>query len=129
MVDDKAIRPERKPPIPHSKYKASPAARAKTAFIQLCKVLEKEWPTLRCLNLGVKSGTGVIDDVLLSQCHQLASTVHMLSVLDPDASKEVVRYACRLTQQHFQNLQVTLQTALMPLNPPALLHTMLFHHT
>jgi hypothetical protein len=100
------MRPERKPSIPHHKYKLSAAQRTQAAFSQLCTVLKKEWSSIRALNLGVKSGTGVIDDVLITQLHQLASAVHLLAVTDADASRLLVAQACKLSTQQFQNLQV-----------------------
>lgn len=107
MLDNENPKSERKPPIPHSsRYKPSAAKRAKAAFTQLCQV-QKEGSSLWSSNLGVKSGTGVIDDVLFSQCHQLASTVHMLAVVDPEASRVVVKHACSLGPQQFKNLQVS----------------------
>lgn len=104
-------RPKLKPPIPHSKYKPSAAKRVQSAFSQLCQVLNKEWQSIRSSNLGVQSGTGVIEDVLYSQLHQLASTVHMLAVSDAEASQVLVGMACRLSTQQFQQLQVTMTTS------------------
>lgn len=106
MPSNTTPRPERKPSIPHHKYKPSAAQRTQAAFSQLCTVLQKEWSSIRALNLGVKSGTGVIDDVLITQLHQLASAVHMLAVTDADASRVLVAQACKLSTQQFQNLQV-----------------------
>lgn len=100
--------PTKKPPIPHSNYKPSAAKRTRKAFAQLIAVLTKEWP-VRSLNLGVKSGTGVIEEVLWSQLHTLAAAVHLLAVQDVEASRVLVGMASRLQQQQpavFQNLQV-----------------------
>lgn len=108
MPNNTNPRPERKPSIPHCKYKLSAAKRTRDAFAQLCAVLGREWSGICAMNLGVKSGTGVIDDVLISQLRQLASTVHMLAVTDAQASSVLVKAASRLSTQQFQNLQVLL---------------------
>jgi hypothetical protein len=70
-------------------------------------VLSKEWDSIRSLNLGVKSGTGVIEDVLITQLQQLANTVHVLAVADEEASRVLVQQARRLSTQQFQHLQVS----------------------
>jgi hypothetical protein len=106
MPNNTTQRPERKPFIPHHKYKLSAAQRTQAAFSQLSTVLKKEWSSIQALNLGVKSGTGVIDDVLITQLHHLASAVHMLAVTDADASRVLVSQCHNLSTQQFQNLQV-----------------------
>lgn len=106
MPNNTTPRPERKPSIPHCKYKRSAAKRTRDAFAQLCALLGREWTGICAMNLGVKSGTGVIDDVLISQLRQLASTVHMLAVTDAKASTVLVKAASKLSTQQFQNLQV-----------------------
>jgi hypothetical protein len=56
---------------------------------------------------GVKSGTSILEDVLLLQLNQLATQLHTLAVSDQDAACMLVRLAGKLNEQHFQQLQVS----------------------
>lgn len=64
-------------------------------------------PSMPCLlSLGVKSGTGVIDQVLSVQLSQLCVQLHMLVVSDAEAAEALVLLVNKLDEQHFQQLQV-----------------------
>jgi hypothetical protein len=45
--------------------------------------------------------------VLLLQLDQLATQLHTLAVSDQDAASMLVRLAVKLSEQHFQELQVS----------------------
>lgn len=56
---------------------------------------------------GVKSGTSVLEDVLLLQLQQLAVQLHTLAVSDQEAGSVLVGLVAKMDEQHFQQLQVS----------------------
>jgi hypothetical protein len=60
---------------------------------------------------GVKSGTSILEDVLLLQLNQLATQLHTLAVCDQEAASLLVELAEKLNEQHFQQLQVKICVA------------------
>lgn len=56
---------------------------------------------------GVKSGTSILEDVLLLQLNQLATHLHTLAASDQEAASRLVELAGKLSEQHFQQLQVS----------------------
>jgi hypothetical protein len=61
---------------------------------------------LPAVSAGVKSGTSILEDVLLLQLNQLAMQLHTLAVSDQEAASLLVQLAGKLNEQHFQQLQV-----------------------
>uniref|UniRef100_A0A383W4I5 Uncharacterized protein n=1 Tax=Tetradesmus obliquus TaxID=3088 RepID=A0A383W4I5_TETOB len=96
------------PRMPAGSYKPSKAKQLAKVFSRLQQLLLSEWQTIRGANLGVKSGTSILEDVLLLQLNQLATHLHTLAVSDQEAASRLVELAGKLSEQHFQQLQVLL---------------------
>lgn len=56
---------------------------------------------------GVKSGTNIIEDVLLLQLQQLALQLHTLTVNDAAAANVLVYLVAKMSHRHLQQLQVS----------------------
>lgn len=56
---------------------------------------------------GVKSGTNIVEDVLLLQLQQLALQLHTLTVNDAEAASVLVHLVAKMSQRHLQQLQVS----------------------
>jgi hypothetical protein len=83
---------------------------------------------------GVKSGTSILEDVLLVQLNQLATQLHTLAVCDQEAASLLVGLAGKLNKQHFQQLQVSecagsaLDTSVPTLSASPLCNALRVHH-
>jgi predicted ATP-dependent serine protease len=62
---------------------------------------------LLCLLTGVRSGTGIIDDLLLQRVHQLVQELHMLCITSEEAADAISKMSRKLPLQDFQQLQVS----------------------
>ncbi|GAX79775.1 hypothetical protein CEUSTIGMA_g7215.t1 [Chlamydomonas eustigma] len=114
------------PPMP--KRKPRPSVRAKQLFTRLIDLVQTEWKTIRALNLGVRSGTGIIDDLLLQRVHQLVQGLHMLCITSEEAAAMISKMARTLPLHDFQQLQVILDAADHP-ELSDYLRIMVFHTT
>jgi hypothetical protein len=56
--------------------------------------------------VGVRSGTGIVDELLLQRIHRIVKELHMLCISQEGAARIVSRMASKLDHGDFQQLQV-----------------------
>ncbi|KAJ9527090.1 hypothetical protein QJQ45_025206 [Haematococcus lacustris] len=88
--------------------KKTAAQKAQELFTLLTGQLETEWQSLRSLNLGVKSGTGIVDDLQIRKIQEWVQELHVLVVANTAAADTVAELARQLTKLQRQHLQVML---------------------
>ncbi|KAI8475803.1 MAG: hypothetical protein J3K34DRAFT_516981 [Monoraphidium minutum] len=100
--------PPRKPPVPRLPHKPPPAARLACAYSELTALLAAEWDGIRGLNLGVRSGTAVVDGVLMRRLQLWAARLHTLAAGAPEAAEALARLVAGAPAGRMQQLQVLL---------------------
>ncbi|KAL6759844.1 hypothetical protein V8C86DRAFT_2565552 [Haematococcus lacustris] len=88
--------------------KKTAAQKAQELFTLLTGQLETEWQSLRSLNLGVKSGTGIVDELQIRKIQEWVQELHVLVVANTAAADTVAELARQLTKLQRQHLQVML---------------------
>lgn len=63
-----------------------------------------------CAAEGVRSGTGIVDELLLQKIHRIVKELHHLCISQEGAAKVVSRMASKLDHGDFQQLQVLILT-------------------
>ncbi|MEW5309561.1 MAG: hypothetical protein WDW38_001442 [Sanguina aurantia] len=88
--------------------KLSPAQRTQVLLDTLLRALQDEWPRIRNSNLGVLSGTAVVEDLVMRKIQAWATELHTLCITYGEAAALVGEFARRLGAAHMQQLQVML---------------------
>lgn len=97
-----------KPPVLKLPRKPSPASQVKDVLQQLLALLLGQWPRLRRPNLGVRSGSSVLEGALLQQLRQLAAQLLSLAVGDTAAADALAAAVCGMPPPTLQQLQTLL---------------------
>eukprot|EP00195_Chlamydomonas_chlamydogama_P015464 CAMPEP_0202897774 /NCGR_PEP_ID=MMETSP1392-20130828/6460_1 /ASSEMBLY_ACC=CAM_ASM_000868 /TAXON_ID=225041 /ORGANISM="Chlamydomonas chlamydogama, Strain SAG 11-48b" /LENGTH=487 /DNA_ID=CAMNT_0049583517 /DNA_START=189 /DNA_END=1652 /DNA_ORIENTATION=+ len=96
------------PKLQTGQRKCTPSQRAVQLFNQLIQLLENEWKSVRSLNLGVKSGTSVAEELVIRKIQQWVQELHTLCISKEEAAKAVGKAARKLERSELQQLQVML---------------------
>ena len=87
--------------------KATPAARVQLVLRTLQQLLDKEYQYIYGHNLGVQSGTAVIEDVQVQRVRALCSRITAMVAHDSSSADAMVLMCKKLTPQQFNRLQTT----------------------
>lgn len=72
----------------------------------LLKLLDAEYHAINSHNLGVQSGTAVIENLLVRRLHALCAKVHLLMVLHDDCSDAMAAFCAALRPTQLNRIQV-----------------------
>lgn len=95
-----------RPPLDTGLRKRPPPAQLSALMHQMLKLLDAEYHTINSHNLGVQSGTAVIDNLIVRRLHALCGQVHMLMVLHDDCSDAMAAFCSALRPSQLNRLQV-----------------------
>eukprot|EP00798_Chlamydomonas_sp_ICE-L_P008202 gene8202-1464_t len=84
----------------------SPAARSTQLMNLLLGELETKWKDIRSLNLGIKSGTGVVDDLTMTSIQAQVKELNMLCISREEAADAIGKVAQKLKRTQLQQLQL-----------------------
>eukprot|EP00198_Chlamydomonas_reinhardtii_P014016 XP_001703353.1 predicted protein [Chlamydomonas reinhardtii] len=70
------------------------------------EVLRSEWRSIKTTNLGVLSGTAVVEELLLRRISAWARELHMLAITHASASERLAALCRGMSTQELQQLQV-----------------------
>mmetsp|Transcript_22826 Transcript_22826/g.58107 ORF Transcript_22826/g.58107 Transcript_22826/m.58107 type:complete len:441 (-) Transcript_22826:118-1440(-) len=90
--------------------KITPAKKTEELFQLVKDFLVQEWQCVRSLNLGVKSGTGMVDEIILRRVATWVAELHMLCISHETAADALGRLARRLNRDQLQQFQVLCDT-------------------
>lgn len=85
-----------------------PADRAERVCNELLGVLREEWKRIRTSNLGVLSGTAVVEELLMRRIQTWATELHSLCIMHETASDRLAAMGRKLPPRELQQLQVML---------------------
>jgi hypothetical protein len=96
---------KRKQPLDSGKRKPLASERLQKVLEELVNLLDREYHYVYNHNLGVQSGTSVIEDVQIQRGHALCSRVACLIAHDESCSEKMVTFCRSLTPVHLNHLQ------------------------
>lgn len=107
--------PSRRLTIDTGKRKPSPAERTETLCNEILACLRsEEWRAMRSTNLGVLSGTGVIEDLLMRRLQTQVAALHVLVLKHTSAGNQLSALGTSLTQREMQQMQVLMDACGFP---------------
>lgn len=95
-------------PLETGPHKLTEPQQVEQLFKYLLNILATEWRNIRSLNLGVKSGTGVVDELLVRKVQQCAAELHTLCISNDRAAERLAKLAQTLPRKELQQLQTLL---------------------
>lgn len=72
----------------------------------LLKLLDAEYHAINSHNLGVQSGTAIIENLLVRRLHALCAKVHLLMVLHDDCGDAMAAFCAALRSTQLNRIQV-----------------------
>jgi hypothetical protein len=86
--------------------KSLPPAQLTSHMHSMIKLLDAEYHAITSHNLGVQSGTAVIEDLLVRRLHAICGQVHMLMVLHDDCADAMTAFCTALRASQLNRVQV-----------------------
>ncbi|KAG2443011.1 hypothetical protein HYH02_009427 [Chlamydomonas schloesseri] len=86
--------------------KLTQAQQVERLHAQLLEMLHSEWRNIKTTNLGVLSGTAVVEELLLRRVGAWARELHMLAITHASASERLADLCRAMSTQELQQMQV-----------------------
>ncbi|KAG2499272.1 hypothetical protein HYH03_002850 [Edaphochlamys debaryana] len=95
-----------KPRIDCGPRKLTQAQQAAQLHTQLMEILRTEWKNIKTTNLGVLSGTAVVEELLLRRIQTAARELHLLAITHAPAAERLAELCRGMSVAELQQLQV-----------------------